>query len=46
MSPKDEDFIPFYRDGASASGTAKNATRGSSPEARHLRGLTFADHPE
>jgi hypothetical protein len=30
----------------SASGTAKNASRGSSPEARHLRGLTFADHPE
>src|SRR5262245_11594134 len=32
--------------GASASGTAKNASRGSSPEARYLRGLTFADHPE
>jgi hypothetical protein len=32
--------------GASASGTAKNASRGSSPEARRLRGLTFADHPE
>src|SRR5215467_16187174 len=30
--------------GTSASGTAKNASRGSSPEARHLRGLTFADH--
>jgi hypothetical protein len=25
---------------------AKNANRGSRPEARHLRGLTFADHPE
>jgi len=32
--------------GASTSGTAKNASRGSSPEARHLRGLTLADHPE
>src|SRR6266568_1197942 len=27
--------------GASASGTAKNASRGSSPEARRLRRLTF-----
>jgi len=25
--------------GASTSGTAKNASRGSSPEARHVRGL-------
>ena len=32
--------------GASASGTAKNASRGSIPEARHIRGLTLADLPE
>jgi hypothetical protein len=32
--------------GASTSGTAKNASGGSSPEARHLRGLNLADHPE
>jgi hypothetical protein len=31
---------------ASTSGTAKNASRGSNPEARHLRGLTLADYPE
>src|SRR6266403_4482985 len=30
--------------GASTSGAAKNASGGSSPEARHLRGLKLADH--
>jgi hypothetical protein len=29
--------------GASTSGTTKNASRRSSPEARHVRGLTLAD---
>jgi len=33
-------------DGASAFGTAKNASRESGPEARHVRGLTLADYPE
>jgi hypothetical protein len=32
--------------GPSTSGTAKNASGGSSPEARHLRGLKLADHLE
>src|SRR5437667_456663 len=32
--------------GAPTSCAAKNASRGSSPEAHHLRGLTFADHLE
>jgi hypothetical protein len=32
--------------GASTSGTAKNGSRGSNPEAGHLRGLTLADYPE
>ena len=31
--------------GAATSGTAKNVSRGSSPEARHLRGLTLTHHP-
>ena len=33
-------------DGASAFGTAKNASRESGAEARHVRGLTLADYPE
>jgi hypothetical protein len=32
--------------GAPTSCAAKNASRGSSPETHHLRGLTFADHLE